>query len=365
MWLCKYLDRQKYNVTICSLSTPDPSLVRRLEDELQTRVSTVGTDHVADVRTLFRAAALINTLEPTIVHTHALRPDWYGRVAARMAKTPIVCTTVRNEDDLCYANEYGYPEPAVRALDLVNRVTARYADALIAVSEGVERYLVDRQRVEPAKVRYIPNGVDLEQFEPPAGSSDYIRELLGLPPESLIVGTVAALKQQKGLQYLLDAASQLRQAQPTAHFVLIGSGPLEGELRAWIHQHGLEGTVTLLGQREDIPTLLGGMDIFAFPSLWEGMPRALLEALAMGRPSVATDIGGSRELVIDGETGLLVPPSDAGALRDALREMLASPERRARFGQAARQRIERKFSAQSVADAHDQLYQELLDIKAW
>lgn len=363
MWLCKYLDRQRYKVTICSLSTPDPALVRHLETELQTPVVDVGTDHVADVRTLFRTTALLNRLQPTIVHTHALRPDWYGRLSARLEKIPIVCTTVRNEDDLCYANEYGYSYPVVMALDLVNRLTARYADALIAVSEGVERYLVERQRVDPSKVRHIPNGVDLAQFEAPIGSSDYLRTLLDLPKDTLIVGTVAALKQQKGLQYLLEAANQIRHDYPRIHFVFVGSGPLEGEIRAWIQQNGLKDAVTLLGQRDDIPALLEGMDIFAFPSLWEGMPRALLEAMATGRPCIATDIGGSRELVVDQQTGLLVPPSDVGALRGALQEMLSHPERRARYGQAARARVEAKFSAQAVADAHDQLYQELLNIK--
>jgi glycosyltransferase involved in cell wall biosynthesis len=139
------------------------------------------------------------------------------------------------------------------------------------------------------KIVLIPNGVDLEQFNPTAESSAYLRQIYNLPSDFLVIGTVAAFKPQKGLQYLIAAAAQVASQHPRGRFLLIGSGPQEAMIRTWIHEAGLDQVFILAAQRYDIPQLLAAMDLFVLPSLWEGMPRALLEAMAMGRPCIATD----------------------------------------------------------------------------
>jgi len=248
-------------------------------------------------------------------------------------------------------------------MDGVNRLTARHADALIAVSEGVKKYLVDKQGIEEEKIQVIYNGVDLKQFGGEDVTAEYLRKTCNLPGESIVIGTVAAFKHQKGLQYLISAAAQVVKEYPETRFVLVGSGHMEETIRDWIKQNRLEQAFILTGQRKDVSKLLKGMDLFVLPSLWEGMPMALLEAMSMSCSCVVTDIGGPRELIEHGRSGLIVPPRDSDALAQAIFCLLKDPGLRIALGQAARRRVEAVFSMEAVARAYDGLYRKLLRLR--
>lgn len=360
LWLCKYMDRTRYRLTVASMDTPSRDAVAELE-ELGLQAVGLGAESFFDMRSVVKIQKLIGSHRPSIVHTHCLRPDWYGRWAARLCRVPVVCSTVRNEDDLCFRAEA--PAWLVPVLNAINRLSARTADLHLPVSLGVKSFVVDRLKVPPEKVTYVPNGVDLSRFRAAQGSTDTVRERLNLPRNSIVIGTVAALKPQKGLDHLLEAARLVRSRRPDAIFVVFGAGPLESSLRRKIREAEMDAGFILGGQQAHIETLLPGLDIFVLPSLWEGMPRALLEAMAAGRACVATDIGGSRELIENGRCGLIVPSGRADELALAIEALVASLELRGRLGSAASERVKQHFSAEHVAGLYADIYDKLLSVK--
>ncbi|WP_119071447.1 glycosyltransferase [Aggregatilinea lenta] len=360
LWLLKYLDHEHYELAICSISPPEAEMARLFEEQGVACIS-LNSHRFLDLSVIIKLTRLMRSRNATIVHTHLLRPDWYGRLAARIARVPIVFTTVRNEDDKCYQRDYG--PHAANLIDLINRMTAHYADCVVAVSDEVERYLAERQRVPERKIIMIPNGVDLSGFTYQAGVSARIKQSMGFARDQLVIGTVCQLRKAKGLQYLIQAAKVVTRLRPDAVFVLVGSGPQEQNLKQTVKDEELGDKIIFLGQRRDVGDLLKGMDLFVLPSLWEGMPRALLEAMATGRPCVVTDIGGSRELVVHEKCGLVVPAADKDSLANAILLLLNSPDLREQYGIEARQRVANTFSAQGVAHAYDHLYKRFLEKK--
>jgi glycosyltransferase involved in cell wall biosynthesis len=233
-----------------------------------------------------------------------------------------------------------------------------------AVSRGVHRYLAVSTHVRDrlaalglpdAKLRVVRNGVDPARFERSAAHA--IRSELAGSTGRPIVLTAARLAPQKGLEFLLGAAAML----PEANFVIAGDGPDRSTLAVRAEAAGLADRVRFLGSRRDIPDLLAACDVFVLPSLIEGLPLSVLEAMAAARPVVATRVPGTDEAVVDGETGMLVPPRDPEALAHAIRSVLSNPERAARFGAAGRARVIADFSTQRMVAAVVQQYEELLE----
>jgi glycosyltransferase involved in cell wall biosynthesis len=235
---------------------------------------------------------------------------------------------------------------------------------LRAVSRGVHRYLAVsghvRERlaalgVPAAKLRVVRNGVDPGRFEQPVAHV-FRSELAGNTGRPIVL-TVARLAPQKGLEFLLRAAAML----PEATFVIAGDGPARSILAAQAESAGLADRVRFLGSRRDVPDLLAACDVFVLPSLIEGLPLSVLEAMAAARPVVATRVPGTDETVVDGETGMLVPPRDPEALAHAIRSVLSDPERASRFGSAGRARVLGDFSTRRMVSAVEQQYEELLE----
>lgn len=348
--LIEAMDRSRFDVRICSLSEATSSV-----DGVPIR--SLHCDSVFDVRTLPRLRRLIREWTPDIVHTHLVRGDWYGRIAAASLRVPRVCTTVHNEDDLAYDSEYGR---GVRvAAEMINRVTAAAADAIVAISEGVREYAVRRQKLPREKVVVIPNGIDVEEYRP-SPRSDAVRTLCGFGPETIVVGALGRLAEQKGFPVLVEAAAIARQARPELRFVIAGSGGQEAELRQAISERGQSDAFRLIGQSDDVPSFLAGLDLFVLPSLWEGLGLALIEAMAAGLACITTDIGGPREAITDRVDGLIVPPGDPARLARAIEELAASEPLRRAFGAAARETAVRRYSSSVMAEQYMGLYERLL-----
>jgi len=182
------------------------------------------------------------------------------------------------------------------------------------------------------------------------------RKELGLPEEGPVIGTVGRLVPIKGHEWLLKAAPRVLAEFPHATFVFLGEGPLLGQLQQLAAGLGISGHVMFMGARQDVPECLAAFDLFAFPSINEGMGRALIEAMAVGVPVVATRVGGIPDVVADGETGLLVPARDETALADALLKLLRDPARRQAYGQAARRSMDERFDVKAMVRAIDRLY---------
>jgi glycosyltransferase involved in cell wall biosynthesis len=239
-------------------------------------------------------------------------------------------------------------------------LTSRRLDHAIAVSQSTMAAWAARPAMSTAKLSVIPNGVDVEEYRrqcAPAAA----RATLGLPADGgPVLSVVGRLEEQKGHRYLLEAFAGVLQQVPGARLVFAGDGTLRGALIEQAKALGVDEHVHFLGHCKGVQTVLDASDVFVLPSLWEAMPFALLEAMAAGLPVVATAVAGVPELVVEGQTGFLVPPANANALRDALLRTLQTPDGGRNLGAAGRQRVQEHFSLQSMLMQTQDLYRKLL-----
>lgn len=239
------------------------------------------------------------------------------------------------------------------------RLAARRGARFVAVSEDVGRAIRKGIRPLTSRVHVISNGVDIARYGVSAQRAT-IRDRLGIASDAPIVICVAKLYAQKGHADLLAAMPTLLRWHPDAVLLLAGEGPLRAKLAATAEQLGIDAQVRLLGPRDDVPDLLSAANLFVLPSLWEGLPMALLEAMASGLPVVATEVSGSRQVVAPGETGIIVPIRDPVALATAMHQVLADPARARQMGQAGRECAVREHSVERQARAHAALYEASL-----
>jgi glycosyltransferase involved in cell wall biosynthesis len=290
---------------------------------------------------------ILQAERPAVFHAHLPAPltGKYGLLAAALGRVPAVVATAHLLDD----------RPADWRERVSQRMVTACVDRYLAVSDGVARRLRARSGMPERKLRVIRNGVAVDRFRRPPDLR--LRAELTGGREQPIVLTIARLDAQKGHVHLLAAAAEI----PDALFLLAGDGAERPRLEAEARALGVADRVRFLGHRDDIPELLALCDLFVLPSLYEGLPLSVLEAMAAGRPVVATAVGGTDEAVLHGETGLLVAPGDASALRDAVRALLADPDRAARMGEAGGIRACREFSAGRMIAQVTGVYEELLD----
>jgi glycosyltransferase involved in cell wall biosynthesis len=270
-----------------------------------------------------------------------------------------VLWTIHNVDFLPISSE-PWVSKLKRLVDrLLYRLLANKVDGFIAVSDEVCKAVMEQIGPIHDRVVTISNGVDVKRFERP-GNKPLLCAQLGIDPNSRLITTVGRLTVQKGHSHLIEAAKTIVPCCPDAHFLLIGKGELQEELQCQIQEAEVAGSFHFLGSRDDVPDLLAATDLFVLPSLWEGLSIALLEAMAAGKPIVATAVSGTTQSMIHGETGLVIPPRDSKALADAILWMLSEPERARAMGQAAKQHVIQNFSAQKQAMEHIALYRRLV-----
>lgn len=237
------------------------------------------------------------------------------------------------------------------------------------VEAGVSQAVVDQldrrpgARIGRRRAVFIPNGIALDRFEGVAKPTPGEIRQLGLSPDKLTVGSVGRLTGQKGYTYFLEAARTIVAQRQDVQFVLIGDGDLRDELQAYRDELGLQAHVHFLGARRDVASLLRSLDLFVLPSLWEGLPTVIMEAMASGVPVVATDILGTRELVKPGRNGWLVEPKDASGLADAITAALSDPERRLQMAQTALRETVPLYSMEAIACQYMGLYRTLLSAR--
>jgi glycosyltransferase involved in cell wall biosynthesis len=304
-------------------------------------------------REMIQLVQSLRAVRPTIVHGYLFWAYILGTMAARVARVPIVIASRRSLGT--------FKAGRVHYL-LLERLTNAMTDLWVANSEAVRQDTVRQEGVDPARIRVIPNGVDPNRF---AGSADRptVRRRLGLPEDGPLLLTVSNLIHYKGHGTLLEAVPLITRTHPTARFVLAGDGPMRAEIERRIATAGVADRVRLLGERIDIPDLLRAADLLVHPSDEEGFPNAILEAMAAGRPVVATRVGGTPELVLDGVTGTLVPPRSPAALAAAVSHLLADSQLADRMGAAGRERAVREFSLARMVERTEALYAEVLHTK--
>jgi len=337
------LDRERFDVSVCARDGgPLAEAVRRLGRRFHPAEfsKTAGRRLVEDLRRLLVAGGI------DVLHTHGGVAGLFGRRAAKKAGTPVVVHTLHGIHYLHYRN------PILRRMFVgLERRFSRSTDAVVCVSEA-DRATAVRMRLAPvSRLRLIRNGI-----EPPRAGEGAEG---GRKFEAPVVGTVARLHRQKGVAYLLKAAEALGRVRPEVKVVVVGGGPLEAKFREALGRSGVGRSVVLLGERADAADILSTFDVFVLPSLWEGLPLVLVEAAARGKPIVATDIDGVREVLRDGETGLLVPPRDPAALTDAVIRLLDDPALARRLAERAKAEIPPRFTLDRMVAEYASLYLEL------
>ncbi len=286
-------------------------------------------------------------MQPDIVHTFLLTASLYGRFAAMMAGVPIVIGTEVN----LYANKQ-------RAHILAERWLMHSTDALIVSAESVRDFYVKQISVDPSKIEVIYNAVDFAQLESTVPRAAW-RAAIGIPDDASAIGIIARLTAQKAHEVLFEAVAR-RPDLAQVYVVVVGDGERRSELEQMTVSLGIANRVRFLGARRDLGDMLAAVDVFAMPSLWEGLPLSLVLAMGSGLPVVATRVAGIPEIVDDGVTGLLVPPGDAAALASALSTAVHNREDSARMGAAARAFVLPRFTAGAYVSAMMSLYQRLL-----
>lgn len=297
----------------------------------------------ADPLIALRLLRLLRRTRPDLIHLHSrIGADTWGGIAGRLAGIPVVHT--RRVDN---------PEPR-----LVVAVKYRLHDRVIAISEAIARVLVS-EGLEPAKLRVVRSAVDPERWSGPCRRTE-IAGRLGVPADALWIGVIAQLIPRKGHQLLLEALPPLAAAYPRLRVLFFGRGGLAADLQRRINDTGLAGMVLLAGFRDDLPEILPCLDLLVHPATMEGLGVSLLQAASAGVPIIASNAGGIPEAIRDGENGLLVPPGDVTALREAVGALLADPVRRRALGQGGRRLMATEFSVQAMVEGNLCVYRELI-----
>jgi glycosyltransferase involved in cell wall biosynthesis len=243
---------------------------------------------------------------------------------------------------------------------LADRMLAGLTHRAIAVSASTRDFLVRRRHVPASRVRLIWNGAPLDEFAPVASqAARAVRDGLGIAAAAPVVGAVARLSEQKGHRFLLDAAARILRARPEVRFLLAGDGDQEPALRRQAAELGIAAAVVFAGHREDIPAVLGAIDVLCISSTYEGTPLSLFEAMASGKAIVSTSVDGCREVLVDGVSGLLVPPREPQALADALLRVLGDGNLRASLAASARE-ASRRYDVGACVRQMEALYDEVL-----
>ena len=251
-----------------------------------------------------------------LVATHTSKGGVIGRIAARLAGVP---TIVHHVHGFAF-HQFTAPR-TLKLFVALERFAARFCDFIIAVGEQHRQTTINFGIKTPDEIATVLNGIDLEKFQ--GVDREASRRSLGFGRNEQIIGSIGRLAPQKGFEYAIRAMKLVLAENPNARLVLAGDGPLEAELREEARRNGVEERVTFLGFRRDVPELLAAFDIFVHPSLWEGLSISLMEAMAAGKPIVASDIWGNKEMIVTGHNGILVPPADPEALAAALNRTLA------------------------------------------
>lgn len=280
-----------------------------------------------------------------ILHSYLFHANIIGRVCGKIAGIPIIISSIR----VCEKKKLYHL--------WMDRITNWMVNLEICVSKEVKNFTIEKVGIPEHKLEIVENGIS-DSF------LDAVTSYRNKKVSSLIVGTIARLSRQKGIEYLLYAAKRVINQFPDITFVIAGKGPLASQLKELSIKLGISGKVRFLGFRNDIPELLSVIDIFVLPSLWEGMPNVVLEAMAAEKPVIATDTGGSKDLIDSNINGVLVEPGNSEALAKAILKLLGDPAQRQRLGESARGKIKERFPIDKMISKTEQIYTQLLNFSS-
>jgi glycosyltransferase involved in cell wall biosynthesis len=352
------MDAARFQLSLLCSAERDPGFAQDIEELRRAGIAVFVVPMRREIRPLADLTALVRIVKHLrrhrydIVHTHSSKAGFLGRVAAwlcgvrRIYHTPHV-----------YYFQWRPRSLAGRFYRFLEWLAGRLTTRVVAVSESQRRIAVRCGVVRPDRIVVIKNGVDASLFQDASARNSKRREL-GVGPGELLVGMAGRLEPQKGCEHFIRAAKIVTEQLPRVRFVLAGSGHAERRLRALAKELRLDGALTFLGHRADLPQLYQAMDLFALSSLWEGMPYVILEAMASGLAVVATDVPGTRDIVRQGETGFLVPPENEQAIAGRVLTLLRAPRLREEMGNRGRAYVRRFHTRARFLGELTRLYEQ-------
>ena len=318
--------------------------------------STRFCDFVAIVKLI----RYIKNVKVDIVHTNMFGSDIIGRIAGRIANVPLIFST--------YLNVYSWKKSRnlkIRIKTWIDKVTAKYfCDKLIAVSEDVRDFHIETLKLNKNKFSVLVPGINLNEFQLTDNFSLNKKKLeLGIDINSFVVVVVGVLSEQKGHKYLIEAAPSILIKYPDIRFLIIGPGPLRQELEQMTKNKGVSNEFIFTGFSENLVDLLAISNVFISCSLWEGLPQTVIEAMAMNKPVIATKVGGLPELIQDGKSGILIPPSDPSAIVDSIISIRENKKIAQNLSTEGRKVVEEYFSVKVMVNKLQELYLKTLESK--
>ena len=341
-WMIPCFNREHFNVSLVSLRRKD--LSEEPLEALGVNISYMERSKF-DPLTLPALLRIIDQQHVDILHLHGYGATTFGRIAGAMRQIPTILHEHANLTDTPWFQK------------IADRLLEPYTDIAIAVSKSTADFVVRSRQIPASKVKLVYLGVPLDEFSQPRSADDVAaaRRELGIGEGEFAIGTITRLHESKGNSYLVEAAARVVAARPDARFVLVGEGPLRTDLEAQAARLGLGQRFVFAGFRRDIARTLAAFDLAVFPSLWEGTPLTAFEALAAGRPIVATDADGLLDILTDNRDALIVPRRDAGALSDKIIWAMERPDERERLGAAARE-TGRQYDIAAFVEKMERLY---------
>lgn len=361
MYTAALLDKQRFHVEV--LSGPQTGSEGSLIEEVRQRgvPLTIFPDLLRQISPLHDLLALLKMKRfiqlggYTIVHTHSSKAGILGRLAARLARTPLIVHTVHGW------SFHDYMSPVTRWIYIImERWIARFSDALVVVTErdiekGLQAGIGRREQY-----RRIRSAIPLDEFDPRLVDRQAIRKELGIPTEAVVIGNVGRFSTQKNPLDWVRVAGRVGQTFPQAYFLLVGDGPLRPKVEDALRQAGITERTTLTGLRRDVPSMMAAMDIFLLTSLWEGLPRVIPQAMAMGLPVVANRADGVTEAIQDGSSGFLCSPGEIEQMANYCIDLAHHPLKRQEMGCRGQAYALQEFDLRKMIASIEALYDELL-----
>ncbi|MCX6745808.1 MAG: glycosyltransferase [Candidatus Parcubacteria bacterium] len=333
--LCRKLDKEKFEIYICSVTGGGPLLGEF--EKLDVKVKVFQKKTKLGLGVIWQIFKYLKSIKPQIVHTHLFGGDTWGRIAAIWARVLIIIVTEHNMNlDESWLKKK------------IKLILSWFTDKIIAVSQGVKEYTIKIEKIKPAKIEVIYNGIDLEKFAwrgfKPIGFAN-IKALV-----------VARLHEQKGHKYLLEAMPLICEKYPNFILNIVGTGNLLKNLKEQAANLGIINKVVFWEQQLEIEKILPQMDLFILPSIWEGLGIAIIEAQAVGVPVLASNIGGLKELIEHKKTGLLFEPKNPQAILKTVDLLLSNPDLVKQMVENAHNQVKEKFSLEQMVKSYTDLY---------
>lgn len=340
------INPDKFSVVACVLRNKDSSSLLR---EYGVNVTCLGRNRL-DPLVVLDLVRLIKKKGIDILHLHSYGSHLFGRIAAILSGVP----TIVHGHGLDYS-----PSTFQKFTDLLlNRYTAK----VITVSTSVGEDYIKRRKISPQKLLVLPNGIRLEDFAPvPDRQCRELKKRLGIEPECRVIGTVTRFREEKGNQYFLQAAKQVLETCPETFFLLVGDGPLRQDLMQLAVKLGIQDKVLFAGYQKNVRVMLSLFDVKVIASISEGHPLALLEAMAMGKPVVAANVGGIKEILEDSGTGLLVPPGKPVSMAEKIIQLLQNEKTRLKLGKNALKES-RKYDLDAYVQKLERIYDNTIHL---